>query len=164
EASNAAIKASDAKLALSGVSELAKFFDVDEIALKADALSKIGATAATGSAHTTLVQNYLAIIDEAVASDSYEAAIRLVSAAEAAAKKAQDAQLTEQVKSRSKEVREAQTAFAAIKGARLTLATNAEQPEANLAVAKFLCVFKGDWDRGVPMMAKGSDFILKMLA
>ena len=38
------------------------------------------------------------------------------------------------------------------------------EPAANLAAGRYLCLVKGDWERGVPMLALGSDAALKAVA
>lgn len=37
------------------------------------------------------------------------------------------------------------------------LKTNPDDPDANFAVGEYVCFSKGDWDKGLPMLAKGSD-------
>ena len=38
------------------------------------------------------------------------------------------------------------------------------EPAANLAAGRYLCLVKGDWEQGVPMLALGSDAALKAVA
>ena len=45
-----------------------------------------------------------------------------------------------------------------------TLKTSPADPEANLVVGKYHCLQKDDWDKGLPMLAQGSDAALKQLA
>ena len=51
-----------------------------------------------------------------------------------------------------------------MKAARVTLEKTPDDPEANLVVGKYLCFVKGDWDKGLPMLALGKDEALKALA
>jgi len=44
------------------------------------------------------------------------------------------------------------------------LKTAPDDPAANLAVGSYTCFNKGDWEHGLPMLAKGSDANLKKLA
>jgi hypothetical protein len=44
------------------------------------------------------------------------------------------------------------------------LKTDSNDPAANFACGKFYCLFRKDWARGLPMLAKGSDAKLKELA
>ncbi len=48
--------------------------------------------------------------------------------------------------------------------ARQTLETTPDDPDANLAVGKFLCFIKGDWEAGVKHLAKGSNADLAAVA
>ena len=45
-----------------------------------------------------------------------------------------------------------------------TLKTNPADPEANLVVGSYYCFRKDDWEKGLPMLAQGSDAALKQLA
>ena len=45
-----------------------------------------------------------------------------------------------------------------------TLKEKPDDPDANLIVGKYQCFTKGDWDKGMPMLAKGSDEKWKALA
>jgi beta-glucosidase len=51
-----------------------------------------------------------------------------------------------------------------VENAMATLTTNPADPDANLAVGRYHCFRKGDWDKGLPMLAQGSDASLKELA
>ncbi|MBI3877243.1 MAG: hypothetical protein HY300_15015, partial [Verrucomicrobia bacterium] len=44
------------------------------------------------------------------------------------------------------------------------LAITPDDPGANLAVGQFLCFVKGDWESGLPLLAKSDDNVLKTLA
>ena len=45
-----------------------------------------------------------------------------------------------------------------------TLENNPDDPDANLIAGRFLCFLKGEWEQGLPMLAKGSDAELKAMA
>ncbi len=45
-----------------------------------------------------------------------------------------------------------------------TLQADPVDPEANLVLGKYLCLVKGDWDKGIPVLALGADPKLKALA
>jgi hypothetical protein len=55
-------------------------------------------------------------------------------------------------------------AFQGVKAAQALLDEKPLDPEANLAVGRYRVLVKGDWDRGVPMLALASDAKLKELA
>lgn len=48
-----------------------------------------------------------------------------------------------------------------VKRARTKLASDAEDPDANLTVGKYLAFDRNDWENGLPLLGKGSDALLK---
>lgn len=52
----------------------------------------------------------------------------------------------------------------ALRKAEAALAANPEDPEANVTVGLYLCFAKGDWLKGLPLVAKGGNVGLKDLA
>ena len=59
---------------------------------------------------------------------------------------------------------ESEKAYADTQEATATLKEKPDDPEANLALGKYRCFNRGDWDKGLPMLAKGDDGKLKALA
>jgi hypothetical protein len=57
-----------------------------------------------------------------------------------------------------------ETEYNGLREARQTLAARPDDPDANLWLGQFYCFHKGSWDRGLPLLAKGSDPGLKALA
>ena len=97
--------------------------------------------------------------------DDYKAADRLVKTAQAAAFAASSPTLEAAVRGRAREVEALAAAYSdAVQAAEKTLAEKPDDPDANLVLGKFLCLDKGDWGRGLPMLAEGSDPDLKALA
>jgi len=160
-ARDVAAQAGDADLAFRAIDTMASRYDVDAYKLKGAALSQ----AANSATHSVAVARLsLELIDEAVEKDDLVAAKYLGNLALGAARKGRDGQLVKQVVARNKEVEEAAEAHAEIKDALLRLEDNPTDPETNLAVGKYYCFVKGNWDRGVSMLALSPDGKLKELA
>jgi hypothetical protein len=106
----------------------------------------------------------MALVHLAVARDDYDTAINLVEMAVNEARKARDTEHLKHVVGRSKEVEELSKAFREVKRAADKLEEDPTDPDANLAVGRYRCLVKGDWDNGLPMLALGSDAVLKDLA
>src|SRR5262249_46723490 len=102
--------------------------------------------------------------EDAVNADDYDAALRLLGLADAAARKANNAPLVSRVEARNKEVREISKSFESARPALDALKKNPDDAAANFAAGKFLCFAKGDWDKGLPLLSQGSDAALKALA
>ncbi|HKD36412.1 MAG TPA: hypothetical protein VKB78_06410, partial [Pirellulales bacterium] len=152
-----AASAGDLDLAVDTLDKLAERFDVDPLDAKADmliALSKQPQHPDSCSAKL----NELA--DAAVAADRYDLAKKSLTAALAV----KDLAARKQTVAHQREVTEIETEFHRVKSAIETLKTSPDDPDANLAVGKFNCLVKGNFDAGLPLLAKGSDKTLAELA
>jgi len=163
-ARDVAVQAGDAVTALEAVDAIAEVFDVDRLEMKVAAIVKLGELVRFTTQNKALAGGAADLIDEAIAADDYKAAKQLVDVGLAAARGARDGAQVKSIVARKKEVEKAAIAFAE---ARASLAVLEESPvdaEANLAVGKFYCFVKGDWEKGIPMLALGGDPALRALA
>jgi hypothetical protein len=99
-----------------------------------------------------------------VASGDYERAKRLLAAATVVSRKTRDPVLIKQVRQRSKSIADAQAQDAKMAEFAAILKTSPDDPAANLKMGRYLCLIKGDWKRGLPMLAQSNDNALKALA
>jgi len=104
-----------------------------------------------------LAEQALALIEEAVARDDFVAAKYLGQLALDSARRARERDLTRQIVARNKTVTEAADAYSAAEDAFQTLEEKPVDSEANLTAGKYLCFMKGNWDKGIPMLALGKD-------
>lgn len=152
-----ATEAGDAETAVRAVEEIGKSFQVDLLQLKGAALSAARKSASLSKQRKALAEQALALIEEAVARDDFVAARYLAQLALDAARKAREGDLTKRIVARSKMVTEVAEEYSAAKDAFQTLEEKPVDPEANLAAGKYLCFTKGNWDKGIPMLALGKD-------
>jgi hypothetical protein len=164
-AAEAAARAGDSTAALQAIDAQAQEFAVDAPALKADALE--AALHATGGAQP----DYEAILDAALelaagaqAADDYGTAVRLLHTARATAVKRGDNATGTVIGERGRLVEAMQKEYETVKGDFAVLKDKPEDPTACLHVGRFLCFFKGDWDKGLPLLALGGDAKLQTLA
>ena len=59
---------------------------------------------------------------------------------------------------------EAEKAYQLVPAALSALSANGEDTQANDVAGKFFCLIKNEWEIGLPMMARGSDLKLRLLA
>jgi hypothetical protein len=104
----------------------------------------------------------LELVDELIDSDDYPSAARLLSSLRPVA--SGNAALSTQIQSREKDLDAVRSAAERLSKQFDKLKNQPDDPAANLAAGRFLCLMKGDWDRGLVMLAKGSDPILKAVA
>jgi hypothetical protein len=164
EAQDAAIQGFEPHLAMESIEASARQFDIDPLPAKAAALAALAKSARSAEDNSALAEAWLKLADEQVAADQYEAADKAAAAAIKAARGANDPSVLASATTRSKEISEAKTRFAALKNVLQTLATKPEDPAANLEMGQYLCYVKGSWDLGLRFLSNGSDPILKSLA
>ena len=151
----------DVKTALEAISKISAAFDIDLTAERIDLFGKATVKGPDAAAWTRAAMD---AAEEAVDADDYEAAVKLAARAEALAAAAKDKTLQETTKERSREIGDMRRASESLKATFKSLEANPEDPAANVAVGKFLCLFKGDWKRGLGLLAKGLDPSLKSIA
>jgi len=161
EAIELALQADDAVTALAAANELAKVFAVDGTDLKEDVLSRTRVSSYNPDAARAVAQGYVDFLQEAVDADAYDAASKAVPRAQSAARAAKDPSLLEKVEALSKEISELRDEFNSVAKHRETLKLNPADPDANAAYGAFLCLVKGEWEKGLPMLSKGADARLR---
>ena len=168
EAGSLAVKAGNAELALQIIDEMDLTFAIDAYKLK------VGALLATAKARTSsppsqlFVDGILSLADEALAKDQFDTAEHLENLALIAVRRSKDAawkkQFAGQKKEIDKELKELQKLHAETEDAEAGLQRNPVDADANATLGKYRCFVKGQWGKGVPMLALGSDSALKNIA
>ena len=159
-----ATQAGDAKMALQITDQIAGVYEVNALSAKVATVKTTVGFVRTSTQNTSLSTVALEVVDEAVAGDDYGSAAELTEIALAAARKARDWQLVKQIAARDKTVKEMAEAHAKAQEALATLESNPTDPAANQAAGEYFCFVKGDWQKGIPMLALGSDEALRSLA
>jgi hypothetical protein len=152
---------------LGAVDKMQQDFDVDAVAMKTDLLAKSVESGRIGGRKTAdsqeVVGAAMALLDDAVAVDDFESAGRLGKLATTAARAAKDPQIVRNVTTRIREVDRLKLQFASVKKAADVLADNPDDAQANATVGQWYC-FKGNWEKGLPLLRKGGDEKLAGLA
>jgi hypothetical protein len=167
EAHDLAAQAGDAPTALQAIEELAVNFTVPDreiFQLKVKVLTTASTATATPELYQAIIDGSLVLLEESLQNDDYPSALKLVSTAEAAAVKLRNVNLVINIKNRHKEVQELRTAYEKVEPFAKTLEGNPKDPKANLVMGHYQALIKGNWEKGLPMFARGSDPSLKALA
>ena len=163
-AADVAVQAGDGRTALGAVDQIAQIYDVDGIAMKTELLVELADGARSGVQQRAIALRMLPVVAEAVAEDEYEAAVRLCRMAKAASQKGRDGALANRITALSNQVQQTEREYRKVEAAFGALDAAPTDPQANLRVGRYLCLVKGDWEAGVPMLALGSDPRLKAAA
>jgi formylglycine-generating enzyme required for sulfatase activity len=159
-----ALEAGDATVAFQTVEELSRLYDVDTLDMKLAAVGKMLKTAKTTGQRTAVIEPACAVAEEAAGKEKFEPAQQLGQQLLAEARKTHDSELIKSVAALNKRIKDQAAAFQQFQEAQETLKSSPEDAAANLAVGKHLCFTKGQWQRGLPYLAKGDDKGLQRVA
>lgn len=159
-----AASAGDADAAFEAVDELAKCYQTNPFTLKLDALTKLAKAVRLPEIRRDIAARAFTASDEAIAADDYDAAKALVDIGASSARLSKNLDLVKEANVRVREVAEARMRSGQVKKALVVLVDNPKDPEANLVVGRYYCFTKGDWDKGLPMLAISQDTTLKALS
>jgi len=159
--------AGDAGLALRAVDLMAGGYAIDGLAEKVKVLGEMGRAARADlgpAADEALARACLAVIDDAVRDDRFEAAERLCGVASAAAERTRRTTVVALAQERVKEFKALSQERAAVRAAAAVLKSRPDDADCCLKVGRFACFVKGDWDAGLKLLAAGSDAVLAAIA
>jgi hypothetical protein len=159
-----ASQACDGQTAFQIIEELDEKYQIDAIRMKASVLYSLSKKARLSADRKSISQQALALADQAIIRDEFELADKLAEMGLAEARKIRDAAFVKAIATRQKEIEEFRQLYADVGEAAKRLEENPTDPEANHVVGKYRCLVKGDWEKGLPMLALGSDAALKALA
>ncbi len=168
--------AGNAGKAMEIVDTIAGRYDIDAARLKLDILtSALGgrdaarpgvprpATAEPDIAHD-VCEAALTLTEAAVTAGDAELAGQFIRVASTAAYRSKDTELERESAKKTREIDALKLRFAAFQKALDTLQTDPADLDANLKAGQWMCFVKGQWDQGLPMLAKGSSQTLAELA
>lgn len=153
----------DAGLTLKAIETAGGEFAIDEDALLLDALVKL-APKATPQASDELARTALAIAKRASESGSEQPAQRAITLATALANKAKNRELLAEIKGWQQTLKDQEKVSRELEAMESRLKADGDNPETCLEVGKYFCFEVEDWERGLPLLAKGSDTELARLA
>jgi len=154
----------DIKTLTAAADEMSDAFQIARPAALLPALQAAAKAPMPAAAAINLGETCLTTTEELTASDDYEAAAKLMTVAEQAARLARNAALSARVAERSNAIRSLRTAHQRAAGAIEKLRNDPNNPSLNLIAGRFFCFDKDDWEHGVRYLARGSDAELKQLA
>ncbi len=156
-------EAGDVKGALEAGDALVEQFDLDALAWQAQGLTQLVKMARPAD-EKDVVGRVMQTLDAAIAADRYEVAHQLTDLGVTAAARSGDAALVKQTTMRTKEEHEIEAAYPEAQKALAALKQKPDDATASAAAGRFLCLMKGDWEAGLPLLAKGPDSEARQLA
>ena len=163
ESMRLAAEAGDVELTFSVIAECAKQYTVDADSLKLDALGRF-AIKATPQSLDGLARTSLTLAKQSVESGKLQTAQKSLLLAAGFAKKAKNRSLIAEVTKFQQAVRDTEKESKEIEAIVAKLEASPNDSEVCLEAGKYFSFKANDWDRGLPLLAKGSDTELSRLA
>ena len=163
EAMRLAAEAGDAETCFEAIDKAAPQFAVDVAALKLEALPKLVAKAPP-QALDSLGRTALALAQRATDAGDSQAATKSLAVASGVAKKTKNRALMAEITKIQQSARDQEKESKELSAITAKLSQSPGDPDVCLDAGKYFCFKADDWDRGLPLLAKGSDTDLARLA
>jgi WD40 repeat protein len=163
-----AAQAGDVNTALQAADELARNFVIPSstiFQMKIKMLQHASQVKdAPSSAYQSVIDRAMVILEDTLDSDDYPSSLELIAAAEHAAMKLRSLNLVVSVRKKQEEIVRAAKEFERWKPFADRVAKNPKDAEASLEMGKYHALVKGNWERGLPLMERGSSSQWEALA
>ena len=158
--------AGDVTTALKAADEMSKKFDVQPSGaeMKVALLEKMRPMVRSTTDATTAANACMQAASEAATGGKADVIARAAAMAGSYANTSGDADLIAAVKIHFAQMQDVEKTVQTAKNANQALKVNPNDPQNNLAMGKYLCFMQNDWEKGLPLLAKGADPALKSLA
>ncbi|MHB0956817.1 MAG: DUF1559 family PulG-like putative transporter [Pirellulaceae bacterium] len=158
-----ATRIGDTATAFSALDDLIASFQVDELSTTHEVLVPLAKKDRTRVGVSMQLAKSRSFIDKAVEREQFEIGESLCQIATGAARQLGDRDAANQLQRQAEFVEQSRKA---LRGVQRILATlgDKDDPEAHLQAGRYYCFTKGEWEKGLPFLAKGSDSRLKQLA
>lgn len=156
-ARNLDASAGNVAAAFEAVGKAAEWFEIDEIKMKAEALSTALKSPREEDSPFVSTQDFDTFIDAAVAADRYDIARQSLDAIGSFAARSSDSTLKSWAATRKRDVEAIVAAQRTSLAAEATLRTMPDDAGAALTAGRFRSLFKNDWHAGLPLLARGKD-------
>jgi hypothetical protein len=159
------VEAGDVASAIDIIEKISAQFEGDTETMKYELLSG-GAARATNTPEGARIfcDTAMKLATAAVAREDFDAASRYAKLATGSLRRVKDPQFNRDVMAHDREIEHLKTRYAAVAKAMETLKDDPDSAAANLTVGQWRCFTKGNWDKGLPYLAKGSREDLAQLA
>jgi len=147
------------------IGEMGQRFAIDVIAMRSEAVVQaLIAKKVPEGIRKRIVRDALRVVRECHKADRYKHAKKNIAAALKSATRLRDRQLLIDTRRLRDDGKVLAKQYETVRGAFETLKTKPADPAANTSAGKYVCYVKGDWKRGLAMLAQGNDALLKDLA
>lgn len=164
EAHALSLQAGEAWTAYTAVNQMDRQYTIKALDMKQDIVTTAARTVRDPRDGQAVLKVGFVVLDQLVAADRYDDATQIAGQLRNPAIKAGDASMAERVNSYTRHIASMRTQYRRLQGHLQTLVTHPDDPAALETVGRFYALVKGDWERGLPMLAGGNDQAMASLA
>ena len=157
-------KGGDAERMLMLIEKIGEEYAIEVPQVLQSMLVRFANEANSKAAFESLLAGVEVYYEQAIAGDEYDAAMEVATAVYNASQGGVGREFRKAAYDRRKEIAGLQVAWQEIADVRATLESNPDDPAANLALGRWYCLDRDDWQTGLPYLAKGGDAELAELA
>jgi outer membrane biosynthesis protein TonB len=157
-------QAADVETAFAAADLMADRFKTNVLKIKADALAACAKKVRAPAQHSLIAEQASQLLEEATAAGDYAQAIILAKVAMAEAVSSRNKELIASLKTTMAELQKKAKLAGDCKTAEETLASNPDDPAANLTAGLFYACIRDNWSKAIPCLAKCGDENLQSLA
>lgn len=154
----------DAELMLKTADAIAADYAVEALILKTAGVKGFAAAASSAAQFESLLKNADVLIDQAMGAEKYDLAVEMIDRVYEACSRSHGKAYRKQAFDRRTEVQRAVREHDRFLEALKIIEAAPDDPEANTTAGVWRCVKRGDWDKGLPHLAKGTDATVKAVA
>jgi len=163
-AGSGARQCGDSETMLAAIDRLAESHTIDVLQERLTAIRAMAEKERPGTAWRPLAEAASAGVEAALAADRPAAAREFAELTKLGVDRAGDRDLADQMRLRLTELAALATFLAAVEQSQATLAQTPTDAAANAVLGRYVCFVRGDWQRGLPLLAQGNDAALKAAA
>lgn len=161
EACRLYVESGESAKAIQVIDEISQHYDVNPFAMKVEAIHSIAKSIHGGAFSAAVAREFIdaavGLADLALSEDQFAVANDVLGLAITMSRKLRDAPLVKDLTARSRESERLESRFVPVKAALEILGRNPTDPEASLTVGSWYCLIHGKWDKGLALLAQGSD-------
>lgn len=132
-------------------------FDTNVIEEKSELLDRLQRKAKIPGDYKVLAYRYVGLLNDALQIDDYRVAGLLSNRAELCVKKFGDKVLERMVQQGTKDLKQMKSAYLAVEAAKKKVTESPDDKAAAYDWGRYLCLYRGNFDLGLPFLASGTD-------
>ena len=164
ESRELAISLGDVTLAIEATNAIAANFDIEAVGERARTAGEIIRQVKTDPGRRLFVSLAFDLAEPLIAKGEFVEASKLLTQAEGFAKRLKDLEASKQAREWKADIRLISAENDRVAKFRDTLVQSPDDPAANHAVGRYEALYRGDWETGLPKLAKSNDQTIRSLA